>query len=284
MLQRAYVEITNICNLRCDFCPGTRRAPTAMSPGDFRQLAEKLRPHTRYLYLHVMGEPLLHPQLSEILSICCALDFRVCLTTNGFLLPEKLPILRAAPCLYRVHISLHAYEANRTPLTLPDYIRGCVESAVTLSEGGVTCILRLWNRGGGDVRNGEIEYLIGQFARRDMTSLPTDRKGSRRLLPHLFVENADKFHWPGDPAYRGPDAQFCYGLRRQIAVLCDGTVVPCCLDGEGHIPLGNLFTQSIDEILTSDRAQKILRGFDCRQPAEEFCRRCGFASRFNVPL
>ena len=70
MFSRAYLEITNVCNLACAFCPGTTREKRFMTPEDFALLAKKLRPYTGYLYLHVMGEPLLHPQLTEILRIC----------------------------------------------------------------------------------------------------------------------------------------------------------------------------------------------------------------------
>ena len=112
MFNRAYVEITNVCNLACSFCPGTRRPAGYMRPEDFRLLAEKLRGHTAYLYLHVTGEPLLHPQLTEILRICTELDYRVCLTTNGTLLPEQLPLLRDCSALHKVSVSLHSFEGN----------------------------------------------------------------------------------------------------------------------------------------------------------------------------
>ena len=64
-------------------------------------------------------------------------------------------------------------------------------------------------------------------------------------------------------------------------MLCDGTVVPCCLDHEGDIPLGNLFTQSLEEILSSPRAQAIYEGFSGRRVVEELCRKCGYARRFT---
>lgn len=105
MFQRAYLEITNVCNLACAFCPGTAREKRFMAPEDFSLLAKKLRPYTEYLYLHVMGEPLLHPQLAEILRTCTELGYRVCLTTNGTLLPEKLPLLRDCPSLHKVSVS-----------------------------------------------------------------------------------------------------------------------------------------------------------------------------------
>lgn len=288
MLQRAYVEITNICNLRCDFCPGTRRPLRAMRVSEFERIARELRPYTRHIYLHVMGEPLLHPELDKILDICRALDFRVHLTTNGVLLPDRLDLLLAAPALYRVNISLHSYEANHVQQTLESYVRDCCRCAAALAarrlEGedrSVTCVLRLWNRGGGDTLNDRIAAVLEDCTGRPLHQLERDARGNRRLLPHVYIEEADRFHWPGDPAYDGPDAQFCYGLRRQAAVLCDGTVVPCCLDGEGRLPLGDLLHQSMEDILQGSRAQRIIRGFDCRRPAEELCRRCGYAARFN---
>ena len=112
MLQRAYVEITNVCNLRCSFCPGTKREKKFIEPAEFRVLAEKLRLWTDYLYLHVMGEPLLHPALGEILDECDRLGFRVCVTTNGVLLPSRLAVLRGRRCLHKVSVSLHSFEGN----------------------------------------------------------------------------------------------------------------------------------------------------------------------------
>ena len=120
MFNRAYIEITNLCNFHCDFCPGTTRPPMAMRLSDFRTAAEKLRPLTDYLYLHVMGEPLLHPDLDKVLAICRELGFKTCITTNGLLLPKKLDILRDAPALHKLSISLHSYESNRPDVPLID--------------------------------------------------------------------------------------------------------------------------------------------------------------------
>ena len=121
MFNRAYVEITDVCNLACSFCPGTRRPAGYMRPEDFRLLAEKLRGHTAYLYLHVMGEPLLHPQLEEILAIARQLDFRVCITTNGTLLPRRGHALVG---VHKVSVSLHSFEGNDRAEGLEAYLSG----------------------------------------------------------------------------------------------------------------------------------------------------------------
>ena len=109
---KAYLEITNVCNLACDFCPGTRRVLGFLSPEGFRTLASRLRPHTDYLYLHLMGEPLLHPQLGVLLEEADALGFRVMLTTNGTLLRQREALLLGSPAVEKVSVSVHSFEGN----------------------------------------------------------------------------------------------------------------------------------------------------------------------------
>ena len=91
-----------------------------------------------------------------------------------------------------------------------------------------------------------------------------------------------KFAWPDIERIDPTDSVFCYGLRDQFGVLVDGTVVPCCLDSDGNIPLGNVYQQPLAEILTSPRAQALHDGFSCRRPTEELCRRCGYAQRYSI--
>jgi len=279
MLKRAYVEITNICNLQCSFCPGTKREKRMMAPEAFRRLAEKLRGYVGYLYLHVMGEPLLHPQLEEILSIAGALGFKVCITTNGTLLQKRQEILLNEPALYKISISLHSMEGNGAG-ALEEYLTDCWHFAHMAAERGIICALRLWNIGGEDKRNDEIlQFLAGQIGSHPL-DCPQPRSGSWKLSQRLYLEQAERFDWP-DLTAPESGTRFCLGLREQVAVLCDGTVVPCCLDHEGDIPLGNLFVQELEEILQGERAREMYEGFSRGTPSEELCRRCGFASRFG---
>ena len=275
MFKRVYVEITNVCNLSCVFCPGTERAKRFLSPAEFRLMAEKLRGHTRYLYFHVMGEPLLHPQLPELLAIAHELGFRVCVTTNGTLLAEKTAALLSAPALHKVSVSLHSFEGNEGG-DMADYLHGVWKFCAAASEKGVLCALRLWNEGGAETRNGVIEAFLHEKCPGEW---PEPRGGSFRLRDNLYLERAKKFDWP-DLNAQERGTQFCYGLRDQLGVLADGTAVPCCLDHEGDIALGNLFTQPLSEILQSERACALHEGFSRRRPSEELCRRCGFAARF----
>ena len=279
MRNRVYIEITNRCNLACDFCHGTKRPLGTMPPEDFRRIAEKLRGETSYLYLHVLGEPLLHPQLKELLAIAGELGFRVCLVTNGTLLHKRREELLAAKSLHKVSVSLHSFEGNGGAGDLSAYLQQVWEVCLPLSERGVLCALRLWNEGTAPRLNGAVEAFLSQRIGRDVESLPRDARGNRTLRPNLFLERAERFGWPDLNAPES-GANFCHGFTRQLAVLWDGTVTPCCLDSEGDIPLGNLLSQPLEEILQGERAAAMAAGFAARKPTEELCRRCGYARRF----
>ena len=279
MRNRVYIEITNRCNLACDFCHGTKRPLGTMPPEDFRRIAEKLRGETSYLYLHVLGEPLLHPQLKELLAIAGELGFRVCLVTNGTLLHKRREELLAAKSLHKVSVSLHSFEGNGGAGDLPAYLQQVWDVCLPLSERGVLCALRLWNEGTAPRLNGAVEAFLSQRIGRDVESLPRDARGNRTLRPNLFLERAERFGWPDLNAPES-GANFCHGFTRQLAVLWDGTVTPCCLDSEGDIPLGNLLSQPLEEILQGERAAAMAAGFAAQKPTEELCRRCGYARRF----
>lgn len=279
MLKKAYVEITNVCNLRCAFCPGTLRAPRTMSPEEFALVLDRLRGQVSYVYLHIMGEPLLHPQLGRLLDIAAERAMCVCLTTNGTLLDAQADTLLASSELYRVAVSLHSIEENGgDPREARQYLESVWSFAMRAAAKGVIVALRLWNEGAADKRNGVIlDFLREKTGQNDW---PEPRARSFRLAENLYLEREAAFDWPGLDAPAAP-TEFCRALREQIGVLVDGTVVPCCLDHEGDLALGNLFTQELSDILDAPRARAIFDGFSRRRPTEELCRRCGYALRFN---
>ncbi len=274
--KKAYLEITNVCNLNCAFCPGTKREKRFMTADEFGVLASKLRPYTDYLYLHLMGEPLLHPELGTLLNIAHGLEFKVIITTNGTLLGDRGAVLLNSPAVHKVNISLQSFEANSGG-EIESYVNQCAAFAAAMGRSGKLCVLRLWNKNGLEELNGEIESILSRhFPRPWRTS-----RASLGLAGHVWLEPGERFDWPDmDAADRG-ERVFCYGLRDQIGVLADGTVVPCCLDHEGDIALGNLFDSTIDDIMSTERAQMIYNGFSARKAQEPLCRRCGYARRFT---
>lgn len=278
---RCYLEITNRCNLACSFCPKTKRPARTINPVEFRHLAEKLRPYTDYLYLHVLGEPLLHPQLGEILDICRELLFRVVITTNGTLLPAQETMLLSSPALYKINVSLHSFEAN-APGDFGAYLSGCFSFAKKAGEAGKLVDLRLWNLDGETTRgqNAQNDVILETLASFFPRPWVQNTWGFR-LCDRVFVHYAEKFDWPDLALEERSDCGTCRALKDQIAVLSDGTVVPCCLDHEGDITLGNLFSQNLPEILDDTPAKSLLSGFSARKLSHPLCRRCGYAKRFR---
>ena len=275
MYSRVYVEITNLCNRNCSFCPGTVRPPKMMSAAEFRTVAEKLQGTTKYLYYHLMGEPLTHPALPEMIGIATELGFKSAITTNGTLLPSRGQALIDAG-VYKVNISVHSFEDGAEE-DYVNYIQGCLDFAQKASASGTLVVLRLWNNGCDEGRNARTEALIRAAFPDPWQENPRGVKVADRV----YLEHADRFAWPDMEAQDQGDSVFCYGLKDHFGILSDGRVVPCCLDREGEITLGNIFADEIAAILENPRAKAMRQGFSCRKATEELCRKCGYARRFG---
>ena len=275
MYSRVYVEITNQCNRNCSFCPGTSRQPGMMTMDAFGQVLQKLQGITQMLYFHLMGEPLTHPDLPEMIRAAKAEGFRSGITTNGTLLARRGKAMVEAG-VYKVNISIHSFEQGAVE-EYTRYIDECLDFADNASRNGVLVVLRLWNQGSDDGRNDE---TLLRMTRRFPQPWKEGPRGTR-LQDRLYLEYGSRFRWPDLQEEDMGQQVFCYGLRDHFGILCDGTVVPCCLDHNGDIPLGSIFQQDIREILSSSRAKSMVEGFSCRRASEELCRKCGYARRFG---
>lgn len=275
MYSRVYVEITTGCNRNCTFCPGTKRPFKQLSMEEFQRIVEKLKGVTKYLYLHVMGEPLTHPLLPEFIRYATEQGFLVSVTTNGTLLYKRGQELLDSG-VYKINISIHSFEEGSNE-EYRKYITECMQFADKASRQGILTILRLWNQGFDAGRNiNTLELLKGYFTGEEWTQ---GGKGSR-IRPKLHLEYGERFEWPDvEKEDRGCEV-YCYGLKDHFGILCDGRVIPCCLDREGEITLGNIYESSLDEILSSERALAMKEGFRNRRATEELCRKCGYARRF----
>jgi len=276
MPNKAFLEITNVCNLSCSFCHGTKRSPRYMTVPEFTHAAEELRSFAEYLYFHLMGEPLLHPSLSDFLKIASSLGFKVILTTNGTLLKKRRDILLGENPPYKISVSLHSFEANEASAELDGYLDKVFEFCTEATEKGIICVMRLWNIGGENSFNQTIlDKMHMFFGKTEWKEIYSGYK----IKDKIFLEWGERFDWPDEHAEECSDSHFCYGLRDQIAVLCDGTVVPCCLDAEGSVNLGNIFEKPLSEILEGERASALKKSFEKREIKEPLCRRCGYAAQ-----
>lgn len=275
MYSRVYVEITNLCNRNCSFCPGTSRPDRMMSEAEFRHIVEKLQGVTKYLYYHLMGEPLTHPLLPSFIDIATAHGFKSVITTNGTLLPQRGQALIDAG-VYKVNISVHSFESGTDEDQVND-IAGCLDFTRQAAEAGVLVVLRLWNNGCDDGRNAHTVAMI----RRAFPAVWREDPRGIKVAERVYLEHADRFSWPDRSAEDQGESVFCYGLRDHFGILSDGRVVPCCLDREGVITLGNIWEEDVETILTAPRAKDMVAGFSCRKATEELCRKCGYARRFG---
>ncbi len=272
--KKIYIEISNICNLNCSFCPGTKREPKQMNITEFKTVIKKVAPFTDYVYFHLLGEPLLHPNLSQFFKIAEENGLKVIITTNGTLLTKQSEVLLNSNSHYKTVISLHSFEANQSQ-DFNDYIDRCLGYA-KMAEGKKIVVLRLWNNGGEDTLNQEILQKIANY----YPAPWRETRGSKRVGDNIYIQFGDKFDWPDITNTTESDTAFCYGMRVQIGILAGGTVVPCCLDNNGEINLGNIFNDDLENIISSERAVNIYNGFTSRKPCEALCKKCSFARKF----
>ena len=277
MYSRVYVEITNICNRNCSFCPGTKRDKRRMTTEEFAHILDKLDGITKYVYLHVMGEPLTHPELCTFISMASARGFKCAITTNGTLLPKRGAELLDSE-VYKVNISVHSFESGEKEDYL-SYINSCISFADESSKKGILTVLRLWNRGYDAGRNIDTLAILKEHFKDGEWK---EGANGIRIRHRLHLEYGDRFDWPDTEKDELGDQVFCHGLGDHFGILVDGRVIPCCLDREAAIELGNVYESSLDTILNSERAERIREGFRCKCATEELCRKCGYARRFKV--
>lgn len=267
MIDRCYIEITNTCNLDCHFCPKHQRKRRQLSAEEFDLLTDKVRGKVCFLYFHLMGEPLLHPLLPQFITMAREKGFKTVLTSNGTLLHRAMNLLDTLP--HKVQLSLHSHESNARG-ELSSYMEEVMNFATQAAAKGTCVVLRLWNQGGMDKENELVMDYIAEYVPRPWK----ERPDGFRLCDNLYLEFDRKFEWPSANASSAKREVFCKALLKQIGVLSDGSLVPCCLDHNGDAVLGNLFHQSLEEILSSPRAQAMIEGFQHHTATEALCQNC----------
>lgn len=287
--RKFYIEITNVCNLKCDFCPETKRVPDFMKIETFGKILEQIKPYTDYIYFHVKGEPLLHPEIDKFLDLSYEKGFMVNITTNGTLIKEVTDKILMKPSLRQINFSLHSFDGNKLPESKEEYISDIfsfVDKAV--SKTGVIVAFRLWNidkdKDTTSQREKNIEILNkieSHFKLPYKIEGEIDPSKGLKIAEKVFLNQDYEFKWPSLDEEEDFNKGFCYALKTQIAILVDGTVVPCCLDGEGIINLGNILETPFSEIMEGVRATNIYQGFSKKEVVEELCRKCRFRKRFN---
>lgn len=264
---KAYLEITNVCNKNCWFCHGTKREKAFMSEESFERALESLKGVVDYLYFHLLGEPLCHPKFPLFLKRAVESGYKVSLTTNGTLLKKHSDTLLMSPP-YKISVSLHSIEEE---CGQREYLEEVIGFAKKSAKKGTLISFRLWNKGAFD--NSTTEKILKEYFKGEWKE---GRNDTYTLDTRIYLEYGERFKWPDMKDTDHGKEVFCYGLRDQFGILVDGSVVPCCLDAEGDMILGNIFTEPLPKILTGERATAIKEGFDNRKPTEALCKKCTF--------
>lgn len=287
--ERINVEISNICNLKCSFCPAVERGKQVMTPEKFSQVVQAVAPFTKEVVLHLLGEPLGHPEFPAIITMATSAAVPVNIVTNGVLLVGERPQELLRPIVRQVSFSLHSFEANfpdQDPAVYLKRIKAFIDRAM-VERPDLYLNLRLWDLSGvthdESIHNQRMRALVAELFEFDWQQVTVDlrRRKNWRIRGRLYLHFDSRFEWPklGEPIRQ--EVGTCHALKGHIGIHADGTVVPCCLDHKGDIPLGNIFATPILDILNSPRAAAMREGFRKGVLVEDFCKTCGFIERFK---
>ncbi len=281
--RKIYIQITNLCNLNCSFCTSSStNKPSFLSLTQFDDILKQISGYTSHLYLHVTGEPLMHPQLIGLLDLCLQYNLSVIIVTNGLLLGTRGHEFVNHPAVKQVNVSLHCYHEIQNPQAKINYLSS-VFSFLQIAQNSHPLIsLRIWNISTEETfdwlqsNQPILEAIEKTFSTSIQIPVPISGRNGIYLAGRIWLNFDYKFQWPSLSKPQISAMGKCLALRDHIAILTDGTVVPCCLDSAGVINLGNIFQSSLNDILLSHRAIRLIEGFRRSQRVEPLCSRCNF--------
>lgn len=274
--KKIYIEITNICNLNCSFCSKDNRIKESISLTKMEEVLNKINDYTDYVYLHVKGEPLLHPNLKEILDLCEKYHKKVNVTTNATLVKEKESILNH-PAIRQINLSVHSENKKE------NYLEEIFEVVDKLKNKNI--VYRFWTMEANNLpkeSKDSVEKIINHYQLSPEIVEKLKKDTNIKINSHTYVNKANQFIWPDINNDYYKETGYCYALKEQLAILVDGTVVPCCLDSNGIINLGNIYNNDLSEIIGSSHYQEMRIGFCNRKVTEELCKHCSYKERFDI--
>lgn len=283
--KKIYFEIGNICNLQCSFCPEVDRAKFQIELTVFENILLQIKPFTERVCFHLMGEPTLHPKFSKLIEIAEQVNVPVEITTNATLLNEEIASALLNPILVQVNFSLQSFFDNFASADPMVYLRKIFEFTKRAFDLRPDLYLnyRLWNLG--DDSQTTNEFVLKQIEEEFNVSLnrnvdPGFRK-SKKIKNRLYLHFDQRFEWPSLKSPIKSNLGTCYGTRDHIGIHANGSVVPCCLDKEATLDLGNIHETNLQNILESRRFIEIKQGFEAGVLIEELCQRCDYVQRFS---
>lgn len=289
--KRVYIEISNICNLQCTFCPVVERDKKVMDVDSFSNILAKVSPFTNEVCLHLMGEPLAHPDFLKILSIAhenyLKTNVQINLTTNGILLNKYKDELINSKAIRQINFSIQSFQDNFKDRDITPYLMDILnftkESQSRRDDLYIN--FRLWNIKDSQSQNETnlpIMKMITSFFNVDINpAIDVGSIKSKKIINKVYFHFDSRFTWPSLQLPIINHTGFCHGLSGHIGIHADGTVVPCCLDKEAVINLGNAKNEDVESILQGPRAKTMKDGFSQKKLVEDMCKRCPYIKRFQ---
>ena len=265
LFKKIYVEITNLCNLNCDFCLKSKRKKHSLSIDEFKYILNEIKPFTNYIYMHVLGEPLLHPSINSFIDYASR-DFNVNITTNGYLINNL-----NTNNIRQINISLHSFNKNNNK-SLDTYMNDIFNFEEKYSD-NTYINYRLW------VNSNDYNSIIKSLE--DHYHVLIDKeKNNFKLKDNVYLNIDKKFNWPQDSIFDGKlYTGTCYALKDHVAILSDGTVTACCLDGNGVLSFDNIFKKHFKDIITSEKFNDFKSKLSSGVRPHELCKHCNFLKR-----
>ena len=267
MYKRIYLEITNNCNLNCNFCIKNSRLQKFMSFDEFKVILNNINEYTKHLYFHILGEPLLHPKINEFIDYASK-EFKINITTNGYLINK----INCNKNIRQFNISLHSFDEKYNK-TLEEYMNIIFDTVEELSKYTYVSY-RFW------LKNKYSEKILDMINKKYNVNLNiTNLKNNSTITKNIFISINEEFIWPDLNNNYYNESGTCYALRDHIGILVDGTIVPCCLDSKGIINLGNIFKDNLKDIQTKKRYIDMLNGFKNNNKCELLCKKCNYLNK-----
>ncbi len=319
-LERIHLEVTNVCNFKCEFCPDAimQRKRGHMDLALLEKALDEIAENrlAKIVAFHLMGEPLIYPHIFEAIRGACDRHLNLHLTTNGstfHIRPEHIEKLVTSG-IPKVTISLQTPDPDTfairgaPPNLQPEqyfegitrYVKANLEDArsstrIHLKFLDTTPHPFLVPHKTMHVVEGkeQMQQQLREWSDRLLTNLPTrpsSKEIEQKLATHkpgrwqvieltskLALETFPLDSWGNVESATVVPASFgyCNGTTDQAGILYNGTVVPCCKDYDGQIPLGNINNNTLIDILDRESPACGLRAdFDKFQVTHPVCQRC----------
>ena len=283
-----HIEITNICNLKCTFCPPKILPNGTMSLEKFDDLNFQLKPYTKELAYHMVGDPLVLSNLNEYLNISLKHDLKVNITTTANNINEKHYKALMNPTIKQINFSINSYNANSHKKSFDEYLNPILDFVKFAQEQKHEYFInfRIWNldeeKSAKEFNKKVFDKINETFNTNiDLENVYKERPKNIRIDRKIFFNFDEYFNWPSLENEIVSSNGFCYGLDSHFGILTSGDVVPCCLDQNACINLGNTNTTQISDILNSNRVKAIQNGFRKNIVVEELCQKCEYRTRFD---